>query len=336
MANGETILVTGASGFVGSAVARALAARGLARARLARPTSPRDQPRELPRRDRAKATCATRASIERALDGVRALSHVAADYRLWAPRPRGDRPQQSRGHARRDGGGAGGRRRAHRLHHQRRHPARRRRRRPADETAPLTEADAIGAYKHSKVVAERLVEQMVAEQRPARGDRQSRRRRSARATSSRRRPAASSSRRRRGKMPGLRRHRPQPRPRRRRGARAICWRSTKGGSASATSSAAQDVSLQRDAGRDRRASSAASRRPSRLPRAPLYPLAVASPRRWRRITGKEPLLTARCADDGETPHVLHLGQGRARARLSRRGRSSEALADALAWFREAG
>ena len=34
---------------------------------------------------------------------------------------------------------------------------------PADETAPLTEAEAIGAYKRSKVAAERLVERMTAE-----------------------------------------------------------------------------------------------------------------------------------------------------------------------------
>ena len=34
--------------------------------------------------------------------------------------------------------------------------------RPSDETRPLTEADAIGAYKRSKVAAERLVERLIA------------------------------------------------------------------------------------------------------------------------------------------------------------------------------
>ena len=36
---------------------------------------------------------------------------------------------------------------------------------PSDETFPLAAEDAVGAYKYSKVVAERLVEAMVAEQK---------------------------------------------------------------------------------------------------------------------------------------------------------------------------
>ena len=36
---------------------------------------------------------------------------------------------------------------------------------PSDETFPLAAANAVGAYKYSKVIAERLVEAMVAEQK---------------------------------------------------------------------------------------------------------------------------------------------------------------------------
>ena len=72
-----------------------------------------------------------------------------------------------------------------------------------------------------------------------------------------------------------------------------------------------------------------------LPRAPLYPLAfVGRGDRPGHRQGAD--ADPRCAEDGLAPHVLLLGQGRARARLHARGPTREALADALAWFREAG
>jgi len=43
----------------------------------------------------------------------------------------------------------------------------------ADESTPLREDQGIGAYKRSKIAAERLVEAMVAQQGPARRHRQS-------------------------------------------------------------------------------------------------------------------------------------------------------------------
>jgi len=99
-------------------------------------------------------------STGRAAEDVRYLFHVAADYRLWARDPReivynnleGTRTVMKAARRARvekvvytssvatlkpmDGEGA-------------------------DETARLEEKDAIGAYKRSKIVAERLVEQMI-------------------------------------------------------------------------------------------------------------------------------------------------------------------------------
>jgi dihydroflavonol-4-reductase len=80
-------LVTGATGFLGSHVARALAGRGEDVRVLVRPSS------DLRALDGIEAKRYTgdlrnRASLERALDGVQRVFHVAADYRLWARDPR--------------------------------------------------------------------------------------------------------------------------------------------------------------------------------------------------------------------------------------------------------
>ena len=101
----DTVLVTGASGFVGSAVARALIARGFHVRVLMRPTSPRTNIAELDA-EIVDGDMRDAASMRAAMKGVRYLFHVAADYRLWARDPGRDRAQQSRRHARRDGGGA--------------------------------------------------------------------------------------------------------------------------------------------------------------------------------------------------------------------------------------
>jgi dihydroflavonol-4-reductase len=79
-------LVTGATGFVGSAVARRLIANGIAVRALARPTSDR---RNLAGLDCEIATgdLNDEASMRTALAGCDALFHVAADYRLWVPKP---------------------------------------------------------------------------------------------------------------------------------------------------------------------------------------------------------------------------------------------------------
>src|ERR1700723_21908 len=81
-----TTLVTGATGFVGSHVARQLVAAGeavrvlvRARSNLAVLDGLQVEPVEGDLRDAA--------SLESAMQGVRRVYHVAADYRLWTPKP---------------------------------------------------------------------------------------------------------------------------------------------------------------------------------------------------------------------------------------------------------
>ncbi len=81
-----TTLVTGATGFVGSAVARQLLDRGETVRVLARPGGDRRNIEGLSV-EIAEGDLRDRASLERALAGCDALFHVAADYRLWVPRP---------------------------------------------------------------------------------------------------------------------------------------------------------------------------------------------------------------------------------------------------------
>src|SRR5690348_12418882 len=80
-------LVTGAAGFVGSAVALALIARGFSVRALARSSSPRRNLAELGA-EVVLGDVRDPAAMAAALAGVRVLMHVAADYRLWARDPR--------------------------------------------------------------------------------------------------------------------------------------------------------------------------------------------------------------------------------------------------------
>jgi dihydroflavonol-4-reductase len=80
-------LVTGATGFVGAAVARALVREGWQVRALARPGSDRRNIQALPV-EVSEGNLADRPSLERAVAGCEALFHVAADYRLGAPDPR--------------------------------------------------------------------------------------------------------------------------------------------------------------------------------------------------------------------------------------------------------
>jgi dihydroflavonol-4-reductase len=159
-------VVTGASGFVGSAVARALQARGADLVLLVRPTSPKANLEGLDGQI-AYGDMTDQASVERAAKDARYLFHVAADYRIWARDPQEIvranrlgtqavmRAALAAGVERivytssvaTLGPGPGADKNA-----------------PADETGALTEQTAVGAYKRSKVIAERIVERMVADE----------------------------------------------------------------------------------------------------------------------------------------------------------------------------
>ncbi|HEY5072875.1 MAG TPA: hopanoid-associated sugar epimerase [Caulobacteraceae bacterium] len=155
-------MITGASGFVGSAVLRAVAGRGIRPRVLVRPTSSR---RSLEGVDCVivEGDVADSGSMRAALGGIRYLFHVAADYRLWAPDPSAIMRANLEGaRSVMEAALASG---VERIVHTSSVATLRAAgaETVVDETAPLDQAEAIGAYKQSKVAAERLVERMVAE-----------------------------------------------------------------------------------------------------------------------------------------------------------------------------
>jgi dihydroflavonol-4-reductase len=164
MSSPDKVLVTGASGFVGSAVAKSLAEAGYSVRALVRPASPR-QHLDGCNVEFAAGDLRDADSLQHAMKGMRYLFHVAADYRLWARNPSeitevnvtGTRNLMTAALCegiervvytssvatlalRSDG-------------------------QPVDETVPLLEEKAVGAYKRSKVAAERLVEKMIADEK---------------------------------------------------------------------------------------------------------------------------------------------------------------------------
>jgi dihydroflavonol-4-reductase len=157
--DGPTLL-TGATGFVGSAVARVLAARGHRLRLLVRPTSDR---RNLSGVDAelALGDLTDTASLARAVDGCRYVFHVAADYRFWVPDPDAMLRANVEGTlaVMRAAQAAGVERIVHcssvaALGMTNDDT-------PADETTPTNEADFIGTYKRSKFLAERAVMDLV-------------------------------------------------------------------------------------------------------------------------------------------------------------------------------
>jgi dihydroflavonol-4-reductase len=82
-----TTLVTGASGFLGSHVARQLVARGDSVRVLMRASSTNRAVGDLSL-EYVTGDLRDAASLDRALAGVKTVFHVAADYRLWAKKSR--------------------------------------------------------------------------------------------------------------------------------------------------------------------------------------------------------------------------------------------------------
>ena len=80
-----TTLVTGAAGFLGSHVARQLVARGEEVRVLVRASSSNRAISDLSL-EYVTGDLRDAASLERAMNGVQRVFHVAADYRLWAKR----------------------------------------------------------------------------------------------------------------------------------------------------------------------------------------------------------------------------------------------------------
>ncbi len=81
-----TTLVTGAAGFLGSHVARQLTARGENVRVLVRASSSNRAIADLPL-EYVTGELRDKTSLQRAMNGVHRVFHVAADYRLWAKNP---------------------------------------------------------------------------------------------------------------------------------------------------------------------------------------------------------------------------------------------------------
>ncbi len=160
--SGDLIVVTGVAGFLGSAVARALAARGRRVRGIARASSPATNLADFPG-ELANADLLDADAVAEALRGASEVYHVAADYRLWAPDPEEivRNNLAMTGNVMRAAIAAGATRVVYTSSVATLLPD------PsgaADETRPARPEQATGAYKRSKVVAERLVERMVAEE----------------------------------------------------------------------------------------------------------------------------------------------------------------------------
>lgn len=155
-----TILLTGATGFLGASLARALLAQGHAVRALVRPRAARETLAGLDI-SYALGTVTDQKSLAYAMAGVGGMIHAAADYRIFVPDP-------DRMRATNVGGTEAVMRAALEAGVPRIvHVSSVATLKPRPDGTPATEEDAatpeeaIGPYKASKTEAERLVEQMV-------------------------------------------------------------------------------------------------------------------------------------------------------------------------------
>jgi dihydroflavonol-4-reductase len=161
---GGRVLVTGASGFVGSAVAKALTGRGVPVRVLVRSTSNRRNLSDLSDGvEIATGSLEDPESLRAALAGCKALFHVAADYRIWVPDPEAMMRTNVEGtrSLMREAMAAGVERIVYTssvatlgLMSDGT---------PADEDTPDSPDDIVGPYKRSKYEAEQVVRRMVAD-----------------------------------------------------------------------------------------------------------------------------------------------------------------------------
>lgn len=323
------VLLTGATGFLGSAIARALHDAGHEVRAFARSTTPRTLLEGVPV-SYATGDLTDAASVGRAVRGCDAVVHCAADYRIWVPDPEAMRAVNVDGTAAvmRAALAEGCRRVVHvssvaTL-------------KPRADGLPATEADAaapeeaIGPYKRSKTEAERLVEGMVARSglpavivNPSTpvGPRD------IRPTPTGRLILEAA----RGKMPGYVEtglnivHVDDV-------ARGCVSALTRGAVGERHILGGYDVSLGELLGHI--AALHGRPPPKLLPRGPLWPAAVAS-ELWAKATGREPMLTRdglRMSNDH-----MYFSWAKAERVLGHRARPWQAaVEDALAWYRARG
>ncbi len=325
----DIVLVTGASGFVGSSVARALIARGFHVRVLMRPTSPKTNIAELDA-EPVPGDMRDEASMRAAMKGARYFFHVAADYRLWA------RDMEEIVRNNRDGTrivmeaalAQGVEKVVYTSSVATLKPIAGQ---SVDETSRHDEKSAIGAYKRSKVVAEQVVERLIAARGlPATivspstpiGPRD------VKPTPTGRILVEAAS----GKMPayvdtGLNLVHVDD------VAQGHLLALDKGAVGERYILGGQDATLAQMLAVIAKLS---NRKPPRvsLPRGPLYPLAYAA-EAFARLSGSEPFLTVDALRMSE--HHMFFSSARAQRELGFRARPyAEAIADALAWFRGAG